>query len=117
MGQRRNKDGTIHAHSENIQDCPHLDLSPTARALWNFVEWGRTRPTSLYYEALPNGAKMVVDAVAREMDLVERALKIEEPDIDNIRTGRPRGSRDDGTQAHPQGRKGRRRRLRPGHGT
>jgi hypothetical protein len=78
--RRVNKDGSIHAHSLNIQDCPRLDLSPSARALYKYIEWAKLRPSGLYYDALLPAAKMAVNAVADVLEIMESALVAERKD-------------------------------------
>jgi hypothetical protein len=70
---RKNKDGTKHAHTMNTQDLPHLNLSPTERALWKFRNVAELFPRrgDPSFDLLPPAARMAVDAVAAVLDTLE----------------------------------------------
>lgn len=66
MARRRNKNGEVHAHSENIQDQVHPDTwprTPKERALWAFEMWASMAPGQMTYDLLPPAVQMVVSAV------------------------------------------------------
>lgn len=66
MARRRNKNGKVHAHSENIQDQVHPDTWPRTdneRALFRFEMWAAQAPGQKYYDLLPPAVQMVVSAV------------------------------------------------------
>jgi hypothetical protein len=63
MTRRLTKNGKVHAHSQNIQDFPRMELPPGERALWAFLTWADLRPGGVYYDLLPPTARMAVDAV------------------------------------------------------
>jgi hypothetical protein len=71
---RKNKDGTQNKQDLNIQQLPHLNLSPAERALWKFRNVAELFPRrgDPSFDLLPPAARMAVDAVAAVLDTLER---------------------------------------------
>ena len=66
-----------HAHAQNIQDLPGLNLTMQERAVWKFVQVAALMPSqdSDYYLLLPPAARMATDAVKQAAELLEPSIK------------------------------------------
>jgi hypothetical protein len=71
---RKTKQGTKNLQDWNIQEHPHLNLSPAERALWKFRNVAELFPRrgDPSFDLLPPAARMAVDAVAAVLDTLDR---------------------------------------------
>lgn len=65
-----------HAHAQNTQDLPGLNLTRQQRAVWKFVQVAALLASDGdYYDLLPPSARMATDAMKQAAEILEPSIK------------------------------------------